>query len=176
MFLNLDDVKRQLNTTGIADDVDITAYILAAETVIERHTGRTPSPADFTDQLTLHNLSDTIRVTHRPLISVTSVTVEGVEIDLSGIRIRPVGLIRLPSRVRGWVDVVYSAGEAVVPKNWVLAGSIIVQHLWASRRGNMQSTNDPLGDSLMDRNVSGPHFAIPNKALELLGSPSPKVF
>jgi len=54
--------------------------------------------------------------------------------------------------------------------NCKLAGLIIVQHLWATRRGNMPSASPDLTDSLAYPNYSG--YAIPNKALELLGPPA----
>jgi hypothetical protein len=175
VFLDLDEVKRQLNKTGNTDDSDLTAYINAAAKVVERHTGHVPTPTEFTDQLTLHSLTGTIRVTHKPLISVTSITVEGDDIDPTTVQTRKSGLIRLNQHVRGWVDVTYQAGETTVPDNWAAAGLIIVQHLWSTRRGNMISTNDPLNTPLEFRQPIAP-YAIPNKALELLGPAVPSVF
>lgn len=54
--------------------------------------------------------------------------------------------------------------------NYKLAGLIIVQHLWSTRRGNMPTASPDLDVSLSYPNFNG--FAIPNKALELLGPPA----
>lgn len=175
LFLALEDVKAQLNKTGTGDDAAITAYINAAAGVVERHTGKVPVQAEFTDRLVVSGWSCSLRVTHRPLVSVTSVTVDGSAVDVSAARTRPSGLVQLGQRVQGWVDVVYQAGMATPPENWVVAGMIIVQHLWSTRRGNMISTNDPLNTPLEFRQPIAP-YAIPNKALELLGPAVPSVF
>jgi hypothetical protein len=71
----------------------------------------------------------------------------------------------------GRILATYVAGESQVPPNVQLAGLIIIQHLWETQRGAMGVQLG--GDS--DNYVAGRGFAIPRRAIELLGPQLPGV-
>jgi hypothetical protein len=59
------------------------------------------------------------------------------------------------------------------PANYELAGMIIVQHLYQSKRGGMPTASPSLdGDSAAIQPRTAFGFAIPRMALELLGAES----
>jgi hypothetical protein len=74
----------------------------------------------------------------------------------------------------GRVMVTYVAGLTEVPANYGLASRIIVQHLWQTQRGSAGSP----GVGGLETPGAGSYsygYAIPNRAIELLGPQSPLV-
>jgi hypothetical protein len=83
------------------------------------------------------------------------------------------GLLTVTSgeSLAGAVDFTYQAGELVVREDYRLAALIIVQHLWETQRGTMGVQLGGDGETY----VAGRGFAIPRRAIELLGTPLPGV-
>ncbi|MGH3439673.1 MAG: hypothetical protein ACRDRN_24865, partial [Sciscionella sp.] len=112
-----------------------------------------------------------------PVLSLTSVTrIDGsITWDLASLHVnQKSGQVTLLSGapVSGLVAVTYQAGYTVVPPNFQLAARIIVQHLWMTQRGDKGATRaGGMGTSV----VPGIGFAIPNRALELLGTGLPGI-
>jgi hypothetical protein len=65
----------------------------------------------------------------------------------------------------------YQAGYTTVPANIRLGALIIVQHLWETQRGMMGVQLGGDGETY----VTGRGFAIPRRAIELLGPQLPGV-
>jgi hypothetical protein len=113
-----------------------------------------------------------------PVISVTSIaTVDGSQswtVSPSTMYVDSAsGMVQVLSGppVRGPLLVTYQAGYAAVPANIRLAALIIIQHLWGTQRGAMGVQLG--GDS--DNWMAGRGFAIPRRAIELLGPQLPGV-
>jgi len=179
-FLDLTAVKSQLRITSAVSDSAITLLIAAAQDVVERHLDKILEPRPFTDELTVRFPTTRFRLHNTPLVSVESIVdSDGTIYDLTGLVVRSSGLAVLPSAIKGtgYLDVTYTAGLASVPDNYVQAGQIIVQHLWETRRGDMPLASGQLDDSLMMDTRLGivAGYAIPNRALELLGPRPPVV-
>lgn len=177
-FLNLDQVKRQLHITGDADDLDLTALIDAAQKAVERHIGKLVTSQQVSETLIIDSGTRHLTLRGTPVTSVDAITgADGTVYDASGLTGRTSGLLTLPYSLQGVVTVAYTAGLDPTPGNCVSAGQIIVQHLWETRRGAMPSVVAPLDSSLALDSGTGylAGFAIPNKALELLGPRAPVV-
>lgn len=179
-FLSLDAVKDQLGITSTVTDGDLGLVIAAAGDVIERHVGQVVDPRSFTDEVTVSAWQPTrqFRLHKTPLVSVQQIIdSDGTVYDLTGMVVRASGLVVLPSAIGGYLDITYTAGLSVAPDNYVQAGLIIVQHLWETRRGDMPLATAALDDSLMMDTRMGivVGYAIPNRALELLGPRPPVV-
>jgi len=121
-------------------------------------------------------------LTHTPAVSLVSVqTVDGVmSWDVSGLHLDGdtgvVSVVSVPLLV-GHLRWVYVAGRAVIPAHYQRAALIIVEHLWQTERAQSQGAPYPgaYEDSMDGMRRMGVGYAIPNRALELLGSPPPMV-
>lgn len=177
--LPLADAKDALNIpqATTTNDAEITAYIAAIESNLERATGGPLVNRTVTERSEMQSFQTVIPVRQRPLVSVTSITpASGGTIDISGGLDLDVnaGLIRrklgLPfyGPFFQWlpqVNVTYVAGwGTAVPAAFNVAARIILQHLWETQRG-------PLAMPMAGEQpvmVPGFGFAIPARAAELL--------
>lgn len=172
-ILSLAEARRQLklDADDTSHDEDLAAYIRSVTEICERHVGaivRTP-------HIEKHGGGYAIALRRRPILSVTSVvgvgygvtqTVGNLDLDLeAGTFERADGAFML-----GPVRVTYVAGRTEVPPNVHLAALIILQHLWRTRLGGpvpsatvQEKTPNVYGGQM----PSG--FAVPNRAIELLG-------
>lgn len=171
-LLTLDAVKSQLHIpmSDTSVDVELDTYIDAAAEAVERHTGRLVDSRQVAEVVHA-NGKPVLAMLHGPITSVDSIaTLDGSRTwDTSGM-FYDGSLIYLGSaRVAGPVRVEYTAGLVEIPSAYMLAGMIIVQHLWETRRGSLPLVTGDLDDSLQ---ITGLGFAIPNRALELLGAPA----
>lgn len=176
VFLDLARVKAQLNITGTDDDAELAPLIDAARDVVEAHTGQIVERRSFSEELVLDRSTTRVRLSNVPVVELTSATgVDGSPVDVTGAMPRPSGLVYLTKPVSGFLGVVYTAGLDTVPENYVTAGAIIVEHLWNTQRGAMPPALAGLEDSLAYTGATAVHYAIPNRALELLGARRPVV-
>lgn len=170
-LFGIPEVRQQLNLTAGQYDEELRLYIAAATDVIERHVGRAVVPRTVTE--TQEVCGATMWLNWTPVRSITSLTgttggaLTGYTLD--GALGRLTGL-----RYSGMATVVYVAGMVEIPANYRLAARIIVQHLWETKRGGatLSQPSFALEDSVT---VSGMGYAVPNRALELLGPPAPMV-
>ncbi|UNZ20623.1 hypothetical protein [Streptomyces sp. 891-h] len=175
-IVTLDAAKEQLNiaTSDSSQDVELQRYVDAVTTPVERHLGEVVDQRQLTDELRLSGATS-FMLSGTPVISLDAVaTVDGTQIwavadmhvdSASG----EVTVLSGPA-VTGLVAVTYTAGYATVPEDYQLAALIIVQHLWETQRGAMGVSVGGEGEP-----VFGLGFALPRRALELLGTPLPGV-
>lgn len=178
-IVSLADTKAHLNIDPgvLAHDEELRTYIEAATNVVQDHTGLTLVRASRTDRVRPSSGSE-LWLPRRPVISVTSLT----SLDLSVTWPVTSTDVYLKSewgqltRLAGtpWYgDMLasYVPGVAVIEERYTLAAKIIIQHLWSTQR------QPSVGPSAFGGGPApaGPGFAIPNRALELLGKPAPVV-
>lgn len=175
--LTLDEAKQQLNI-AVGDqslDDELGAYIAAVDEVIERQTRQVVTSRPVTERHTVQR-QDTLVLHHRPATALASVArVDGTRSwDVADLDLDPVGIVRTlhGGRFDGLVRVEYTAGYAddVIPDNFRLAARIILQHLWQTQRGQFGA---PRAGGMDYSPTPGRGYAIPNAALELLGTPGP---
>jgi hypothetical protein len=191
-LISLADAKQQLNISTNAFDDELRVFVDAATAAVERHRNESIIRRTFVEE---HYLTDyawgygqnigqpaawgvparKLSLDKRPALSLTSVArVDGtLSWDVSNLHLNSNGIVSVMfgNPISGHVAVTYIAGYQSIPAEFTLATRIIVQHLWQTQRGN-KGWPKPGGmdDSL---GPAGMGFAIPNRALELLGTGSP---
>ncbi|MEU2924207.1 head-tail connector protein [Streptomyces sp. NPDC007251] len=179
-IVTLDDAKAQLNITAsdTSEDVELQGYIDAATAAVETQLGQAVDQRTVVDQFTFPTGVTSFLLRTTPVLSMLSLaTLDGSQswtptaptmyVDSAS------GLVTVLSGppVKGTVVATYQAGYTAVPANVRLAALIIVQHLWETQRGTM---GVQLGGDT-DTYVAGRGFAIPRRAIELLGPQLPGV-
>lgn len=179
-ILTLGDAKAQLNiqASDTSEDVELQGFVDAATAAVEKQLGQVVDPRTVVDQFDFAGNVQSFMLRSVPVISLTSLaSLDGAQtwnVSPSVMRVDGAsGLVTVLSGmpVVGSVLVTYQAGEAAVRANVRLAGLIIVQHLWETQRGTMGVQLG--GDS--ETYVVGRGFAIPRRAIELLGPQLPGV-
>ena len=179
-IVSLSDFKRHINKTdsNASEDAELQLFILAAEEVVERHLGQVVSPRTVTEDHVVSRPGP-LRLRSGPVMSLTSVAaVDGSRTwDVSGVSVDEVtGALStgLGPALSGFVRVVYQAGMSPIPANIQLATLIIAQHLWQTQRPASPGIA-PFGggDTSLAPSVYG--YALPNRALELLGTRAPVI-
>lgn len=181
-IISREQAKTQLGLTTDVHDAAVRLFIAASAVAIEDHIGRKIIRRTVTEKH--YGVCGSLILNRCPVLSLTSLaTVDGnttfnvADLDLDG----DVGIVRTltGTALRGNLQAVYVPGMRVVPANFQLASRIIVEHLWQTMRpfSNSAATLTPgaLEDSLEGRAGGLVGFAIPNRALELLGKPPPLV-
>jgi hypothetical protein len=180
-MFSLSQAKNQLGITSNVHDDNLRMFIAAAAVAVEDHTGRKIVRRTITEKH--YRVGGTLILNRTPVISVTAVeTTDGVTSwNVAGLDVdSDTGIVRPFSGVgpRGNFSVTYLVGMRSVPANYLLAGRIITEHLWQTMRpfvGAGAMVNAAMDDSLDARAGGLVGFAIPNRALELLGVPPPLV-
>lgn len=175
----LETLKAQLNIdeTNTTDDVELQLYADAAANVVEDYTGLVFDAKTFSEQFNAGSCSSVYVPSHKPVTAVTSVTSvqTGATWDVSGAVVDG-DLYFFSNPLSGIVTIQYAAGGATPSAKYQLAGLIIAQHLWETQRGNMPLVGADLQDSMAsDSTGAGLGYAVPNRALELLGAPIPGI-
>lgn len=191
-IISLADVKQQLNITATTFDDELRSYIVGATAAIERHLNECVIRRTIVEEKYLtdyaYGLGQSygqpaawgtparkVALDKRPAIALVSVSrVDGTfSYDITGLHLNSSGIIDVMFGTPLWghLTFTYTAGYVTIPGDFTLAARIIVQHLWQTQRGN---TGWPkpggMDDSLA---TAGLGFAIPNRALELLGTGRP---
>jgi hypothetical protein len=189
-IVSLSDAKTLLNFTGTTtSDEELRRYNEAATWMIEQYLDETVVRTAYVGEkhcvggsLTTSwypgsgpygRYKTSVFVDHRPIISLTSITsVDGLYtwdpnllyLDTSTGEITP-----LPGSPGLFGDLLvdYVAGYQIIPANYQEAARLIIQHLWATRRG--------LGGNLITQQLPGFNigFAIPQAVKDLLGPQAP---
>ena len=179
-IVTLAAAKAQLNinSTDTSEDIELQGYVDAATAAVETQLGQVVDPRTVVDQLDFPGGVTSFLLRSAPVISLTSlVALDGATTWTVGSSVMHVdalsGCVTVLSGppVIGSVLATYQAGYTVVPANIRLAALIIVQHLWETQRGAMGVQLG--GDS--DNWMAGRGFAIPRRAVELLGPQLPGV-
>lgn len=173
MLVTLAQAKKHLNITGSGDDAEITAMVEAVTEPVETIVGSVlPRPyAEVHD-----GGREAIPLAHRPVLSVTSVTLPGGgTVAAAGWELAAdAGVL---TRVSGgyaarWesgrIKISYVAGVATVPAHVRLAALIIVKHMWETQRGGGERDRrfTGTGEQPWDPRRG---YSLPRRALELLG-------
>lgn len=185
-IIPLQDILDQLGVVNPPNSEleELRQYLGAASAIVESLTGRTLVARSFTEECKVTALDNAVILSHIPVVAVTSVTLVNSTSTTtwtgSQLHVEPDGrmyaLTGNPG-LTGNVTVVYTAGQSVIPDSCILATKIIVQHLWRTHRGSMGGYAPGMGGTAGDDTVNVPGFsyAVPRKAVEILGAPLPGI-
>ena len=171
---SLDGAKQHLNMDlrQHVDDEELLGHIEAATEVIERHRGEVVAARTFTASVEAGRT-----LPHAPVVRVLSATrtgpVETVDVTSWGPDTRT-GLLTLPRWAGRGLVVTYIAGYEVVPPAFVRAAEIIAAHLWETQRMSALGGATTMGEDQY-LTPSGLGYAIPNRAVQLLGGRPPVI-
>lgn len=178
-IVSLADAKGQVQIppTVTTHDEELRGWVEAATEVVERHSNRVVTRRAVVETQLL-SLVNRVALLYRPVISLTSIAqlngaatwmVGGMDVDESGI----LTVLTGPA-LSGLVRFTYVAGYLIPPAHLTKAALIIIQHLWDSQRGEVGAPRfGGLSGTMIQ--VQGVAYAIPNRAIELMGSPVPMV-
>jgi hypothetical protein len=173
------DTKAHLNIlpTNTANDDELRIFIAATTRAVEKIRGEAIARRTVVERHTFTALTSQYTLSTAPVLSVALIerldqpgTWSPSDYDLdpdSG----TLTCLSTGQPLRGMVRFTYDAGYVVVPWNFQLAAMIITKHLWETQRGRQGVV--PPGSELEPS--FGPGFAVPNRALELLGGSLPGV-
>lgn len=178
-LISLSEAREHLNIPAgeTLEDEELRGFITAATAAVERHLGQVIARRTITEQHDLRAPVVRLHLRNAPVQTVTSiVSTDGLTTwDPAGIRLDGTfGILDSPTPLYGSVRVTYAAGWRVVPPHVVLATQIIVAHLWQTQR--VQSVGQAPG--FAGETPEGPvglGFALPFRALELLGDRPPVI-
>ncbi|MEV7394344.1 head-tail connector protein [Streptomyces sp. NPDC091215] len=179
-IVTLADAKTQLNipADNTNDDVELQGFVDAATAAVEQQLGTVVVPRTVVDQYDFGTGTTAFLLRAVPVISLTSIvsldgsqswTVTSPVMHVDG----PSGSVTVLSGppLTGMALVTHQAGLTAIGANTRLAAKIIIQHLWETQRG---AVGVQLGGDT-DNWSAGRGFAIPRRALELLGPQLPGV-
>ena len=176
-IISLADAKDQLRITTTDFDERLRGFIESATRVVERHIGSAVVRRTVIEDHRFTSYSRSLVLKKSPVISVTSVaSVDGSaawstsDLYLS----KDSGIISVKSGglFCGHIEVIYVPGMLVIPSNYVDSATMIVEHLWQTRRGVKGAPR--AGGQEDTVTIPGMGFAVPRAALELLG-PTPSM-
>ena len=183
-IVSLADAKLHMNKNNTADDVEIQDFIDAAQAVVQREVGPVV-PTSYTE--TLPAPPGRLILSHRPVISITSLSETGTLLSPSAYRLDPAsGLVERAygSGAGYWastgsnadIAVTYLAGRSgPVPANYRLATLELTAHLW--RNSQMGRNRRVRGSGPEDDTAAvGLGFSLPNRVRELLGARQSVIF
>lgn len=155
------------------EDEELRGYIVAATAAVERHLNRVVARRSITEFHDVYPPRCRLFLHRAPLLSITSIsTLDGDEswdpatmvVDSSTGMLDTVN----GKSFVGSLKIVYVAGERVVPPNVLLATQIVTGHLWQTQR--------VAGPGFAGEGAAlGAGFALPNRAVELLGGAPPVI-
>jgi hypothetical protein len=173
-------VKRHLgkSDTDTGDDEELREFIEAATAVIEEHRAETVVRRTVVEDMQV-SCAVVVQLGTSPVQSLTSVaTVDTTTTwDVADLHVSPFGVVTVLSGapLQGLVRFTYVAGYTVVPANYTLAAKIIAGHLWETQQQPGLGPRGPFGAEPDMLSPTGRGFAIPNRAVELLGRRPPRV-
>lgn len=154
-----------------SEDDELAEMVRAVTDIVERHAG-TVLPRVCTERH--RGGASAILLDHRPVISVTSVTLPGggvldpagYELDAdAGVLTRMSGDFE-SCWEPGRSTVVYTAGRADVEASVRQGARVILKHLWETQRSRMGGARSAGSDEVWDPRWG---YSIPRRGLELLG-------
>ncbi|MFF2094860.1 hypothetical protein [Streptomyces sp. NPDC058202] len=178
-IVSLADAKKQLNIPDdeTSEDVEILGFVDAATAAVEEQLGTIVEPRTVVDELDFRRSVTSFLLQSVPVISLTSLTsLDGTRswdvspgaahVDKDSGRVTLLG-----ATISGSAIAIYQAGDLSPGANVRLAAKIIIQHLWETQRGTMGVQLGGDGEPY----VPGRGFAVPRRAIELLGNQLPGV-
>lgn len=178
-LITTSDALTQLNLPSDYSDDELQTYIDASTQVVERHRGSIVSRdrSDIFDG----GGNSTLALRYPPVLVIAQVVEDGVVLGTDDVVLNP--LTGMLFRVNGVfsglspqnVTVNYTAGCTDVEADWKLAALIILQDLWATRRGSSGPVfgggSAPADDAALVR----ANYRLPRRAIELLGLALPGI-
>lgn len=184
-LVSLTDTKRQLGITATTSDEELRSYIEAATAAVERHLDKAVVRRTVVEKRDLGmppvygapGILQHFTLAKIPVLSLTSIVSENGTLTWSpsDMRVGPDGVVKVLRGAIVWGPVIftYEAGMTLIPADYSLAAEYIIQHLWETKRGSRGVPR--AGGMDMAPGVGSAGYAIPNRALELLG-PGPGGF
>jgi hypothetical protein len=182
MIVSLADAKRKCKIPQESTEHDdaLRGYIETVTIAVEDHLHEVIIPRTVTEDIRV-DWADEVPLGATPIISLTSVAmVDGSYTwSLSDLHVDTVtGVVSLVQRTRmfnGLVRFVARAGRSVIPSNYSDGAKIIIEHLWHTERPQVRNGAPFAGggyeDTANTTYVGAFGFAVPNRALEILGKP-----
>lgn len=183
LIVSIADAKRKCKIPQDVTDHDdaLRGYIETVTVAVEDHLHEAIVPRAVTEDIWVDWATE-VALGTTPVISLTSVaTVDGVTswnvADL--VLDQSTGIVSGLPHVRpfhGLVRFVTRAGRLVIPPNYSTAALIIIEHLWQLAERPQVRNGAPFAgggyeDSMNTSYAGTMGFAIPNRALEILGKP-----
>lgn len=175
-LLTLTQAKKQLNipATNTTLDDEVQLWADATTSAVEKARGQIVDQRQITEEVPVRGGAAIIAsVPVVSLVSVVSAT-DDTEWDVTDLRItKASGVMRALSGapLQGTLTVTVVAGYPVPPPNFVVAGLIILQHLWETKRGVAEIPRGGAGEVY----VPQLGYAVPRRAVEMLGLSLPGV-
>lgn len=174
--LTLADAKIHLNINVSTTDVELQAFIDAAESAIAAKVGPLSVTAG-TDRV--RGAGKELILPRAPVVAVTAITpVGGSALDLSSVVVDyRAGIIAYVAATQynfarfplPWYDVTYTAGRSTVPADMLHAVKELVRHLWETQRGTGSTPRPGTEDDVPWRSIGVVGaYSFPNRVLELL--------
>lgn len=185
--ISYNDALAYLHLTDPGGDraAELHAFIGAATSVVERYLAGPAVTRTVTEMVVPVDAHRALPLTYRPFVELTGITADGTAVDVTDVYVTPgrvlrrrLGLPFLPC-LPGipWI-VTYRAGlGADAPEAVQQAAKVLIGHWWATQRGSAgrsPSANDEYGSTTLGTVVPGLHYAVPNRALELLAPWAPE--
>lgn len=177
-IIGVEELRAQLNLRdgSDVDDEELREYAAAATWAVENHTKEIVARRSVTEVLS-GGWRRGLVLGYSPVLAVTAAqSVDGVAWDPANLRVTPSGVVYVLSGpvFVGAVTVTYLAGYRVVPPNYLLAAKIIAAHLWETQQRPLAGPRPGFaGEETLS--PSGIGFAIPSRAVELLGGRPPLI-
>lgn len=182
MIVSLADAKKKCKIPPESTEHDDTlrGYIETVTIAVEDHLHEAIVRRTVTEDIWL-DWADEACLTATPVISLTSVaTVDGTTSwNVADLHLdQSTGIVTgLPNArpFNGLVRFVTVAGRLVIPSNYSAGTLIIIEHLWHTERPQVRNGAPFAGggyeDTANTTYVGAFGFAVPNRALEILGKP-----
>lgn len=181
-LLSLADARKALRYeepgfTG--DDEEIRLYVEAATWAVENHLRRAVVRREFVDIAHDCRGARQVILDWHPVLALTAVTrldAPGTW-DVGTLRFTPSGRVTTDgTRFVGDVQFIYVAGDLIVGGNILTAARIIIKHLWQVNQGSQGASRwSGMEDSMSVGWGASMGYALPNRAVELLGGRPPLV-
>lgn len=167
--LDLASAKAYLNITNGQQDVEVQAFIDAAEVVLTRHCGPLTSTAVTAR---VRGGSTSLMLPTAPALTLTSVTpVNGTAITLTDLYLHTrAGMVTYNSGAGFYArfyDVVYNAGRSTCPADLLLADKELLRHMWQTQRGPTRRPGSQPSEGTSNT-VPGAAYLLPFRVSELI--------
>lgn len=170
-IISLAEAREHLNIPDeeTIEDAELLTVIAAASVAVERHLGIVVARRTITELVTAVQ-GQPLRL-RSPLVAVTSATdAAGDEVDVTDWVVDGhTGFVT--GAPAGDMTVNYRAGLLLTPQTYITATQIVCGHMWATQRANTFTPRYG-GDTTT---VVGMGYALPNRAIELLGGRAPNM-
>jgi hypothetical protein len=175
-IVSLADAKRALNMdlTDTSNDEELRSMIEAITGVVEEIRDETIVRRTFVERIYPHGQRRWL-LKHHPVLTLTSVVREvdvytwaPSDVTITDAAIGEIGAGLYAPWLYGELTVTYVVGWSAVPAQYVEAAKIILRHLFSVQRISAFGSRASGDDTTV---VAG--FAIPNRAIELLGGRAP---